>query len=63
MSLSVLDRPWESPGLSMSRTFNPPLCEPPGVEVGGGVIPPGWGVLLCAIDPLWTPWAGGTLPW
>jgi hypothetical protein len=44
----------------MSRTFNPPLCEPPGVEVGGGVTPPGWGVLLCAIDPTW---AGGTLPW
>lgn len=52
MSLSVLDRPLS--GFSMSRTFNPPgLWDPLGVEAGGGVIPPpGWGVLLCAMDPL-----------
>lgn len=42
MSLSVLERPCESPGLSMSRTFRPPRAAPLGVEVGGGVTPP-WG--------------------
>lgn len=38
MSLSVLERPWPSPGFSMSRTFSPPRDDPVGVDVGGGVI-------------------------
>jgi len=40
MSLSVLDRPGLSLGLSISRTFRPPPRDEVGVEVGGGVIAP-----------------------
>lgn len=38
ISLSVLERPGFSPGLSISRTFSPFRGADPGVEVGGGVI-------------------------
>lgn len=45
MSLSVLDRPVWSPGLSMSRTFIPPLelTELPVLVTGGGVCNGGYG--------------------